>query len=122
MGSALALAGVLVGAAAAAGCGSHAGFCEDTCGGWRYVAAMLEGQGAAKLGDKDVGRWLAEWLPRLTRPLHHDGNLRYAWGLTETVKAHLGDGQPYPKLVLPDLVPAEGGTLVLRALADRVAA
>jgi len=85
--------------------------------GWRYVAAMLEGQGAAKLGDQDPGPWLDAWLPRLTRPLYHEGNLRYAWGLTEPVKEHLGDGKPYPKLVLPDLVPAEGGTLVP---ADRV--
>ncbi len=90
--------------------------------GWRYVAAMLEGQGAAKLGDKDPRPWLDEWLPRLTRPLYHDGNLRYAWGLTEAVKAHLGDGQRYPKLVLPDLVPADGGTLVLAGLAGSVAA
>jgi hypothetical protein len=90
--------------------------------GWRYVAAMLEAQGASRLGDKDVGQWLAEWLPRLTRPLHHSGNLRYAWGLTEAVKDHLGDGQPYPKLVLPDLVGAEGGTLVLAGLDDSAAA
>src|SRR5262249_55529956 len=81
--------------------------------GWRYVAAMLEGQGAAKLGDQDPGVWLDAWLPRLTRPLYHEGNLRYAWGLTDAVKEHLGDGAPYPKLAMPDLVPARGGTLVL---------
>ncbi len=90
--------------------------------GWRYVAGMLEVQGAAKLGDKDPGPWLDEWLPRLTRPFYHTGNLRYAWGLTEAVKAHLGNGERYPKFRLSDLVSAHGGTLVLPGLAGPAAA
>jgi hypothetical protein len=81
--------------------------------GWRYVAAMLEAEGASRLGDQDPGPWLAAWLPRLTRPLFHEGNLRYAWGLIEAVRKHLGEGEPYPKLALPELVPAQGGVLVL---------
>jgi hypothetical protein len=80
--------------------------------GWRYVAARLEAAGAEKLGDADPGPWLDEWLPQLTQVVTHPGNLRYAWGLTPTVKRHLGEGQPYPKLALPPMVPAGGGVLV----------
>ncbi len=44
--------------------------------------------------------WLARWLPLLTRPLRHPGNLRYLWGLDRSAKRHLARtvrALPYPK-------------------------
>jgi hypothetical protein len=63
--------------------------------GWRYSAAILERFGAPPpTGDLSV--WLKTWLPRLTRPLRHSGNHRYAWSFTK----HTFARQPYPKRML----------------------
>jgi hypothetical protein len=43
--------------------------------------------------------WLKEWLPRLTRPLRHRGNFKYAWWFGKAPKtAHF---LPYPKRTDP---------------------
>lgn len=68
--------------------------------GWRYSAAVLERHGAAPLSpEEDAGAWLRLWLPRLTRPLRHPGNHRYAWALARRVRRHLPEAQAYPKLL-----------------------
>ena len=64
--------------------------------GWKYAAAELERFGTPAVGA-DRRAWLAEWLPRLTRPLKHPGNHRYAWPLTRTARRLLPSGLPYPK-------------------------
>jgi hypothetical protein len=71
--------------------------------GWRYAAAVLERHGAEPLReDADGAAWLRRWLPRLTRPLRHAGNLKYAWVL-DSARAHQRlrrlQGLPYPKMI-----------------------
>lgn len=65
--------------------------------GWRYAAGQLEAIGAppAPVDDVDRRAWLREWLPRLTRPLAHPGNFKYAWSLNRRVT--LPASLPYPK-------------------------
>lgn len=65
--------------------------------GWRYSAAVLERFGAAKLEQQDAKAWVAEWLARLTRPLKHPGNHKYAWALDRMLRRHLPESLPYPK-------------------------
>lgn len=66
--------------------------------GWRYSAALLEGHGAEPLTDgEDATAWLERWLPRLTRPLRHTGNHKYAWSLGRRGRKLLPDSMPYPK-------------------------
>lgn len=63
--------------------------------GHAYAVEQLVEAGAARpdLGA-DLREWLREWLPRVTRPLKHPGNLRYAWRLD---RGALPAGLPYPK-------------------------
>ncbi len=69
--------------------------------GWRYAAAQLETAGAPSLGDHaDARAWLEEWLPRVTRPLRHPGNFKYAWTLNRRDRRHLPASQPYPKMAI----------------------
>lgn len=66
--------------------------------GYRYAAQILEAHGAEPLADEEDARdWLDRWLGKLTRPLRHGGNHKYAWGLTRLEKRHLPAGLPYPK-------------------------
>lgn len=62
--------------------------------GWRYAAGQLVAAGAPQPGA-DPRAWLREWVPRLTRPLRHRGNHRYAWALSRSVT--LPPGLPFPK-------------------------
>ncbi len=63
--------------------------------GWEYAQAQLVRFGAETLGPEDDGReWLGRWLPRLTRPLPHPGNHRYAWALAGPPLTSRGS---YPK-------------------------
>lgn len=63
--------------------------------GREYAQAQLVRFGADPLGPADDGRaWLARWLPRLTRPLRHPGNHRYAWALAGP---RLTSAASYPK-------------------------
>ncbi len=63
--------------------------------GHQYAAAQLEVAGAVPLDGQDPRAWLAHWLPRITRPLHHPGNHKYAWALDN--RANLPVSLAYPK-------------------------
>jgi hypothetical protein len=67
--------------------------------GWLAAPHLLSEFGAsvpaAAAEREERLAWLAEWLPRLTRPLRHPGNFRYAWGLDRRVV--VPTGLPYPK-------------------------
>jgi hypothetical protein len=67
--------------------------------GWRYAAALLEAEGADPCPEDDAERrvWLERWLSRLTRPVWHPGNHKYAWALSRRVSAPAS--LPYPKAV-----------------------
>ena len=69
--------------------------------GWQYAAALLERHGAARLIEgADARAWLADWMPRLTRPLKHPGNYKYAWTLQKRDRKHLPKSLAYPKFTL----------------------
>ncbi len=80
---------------------------------WQSAAAQLERHGAVILGpEQDSAAWLNEWLARLTRPMPHPGNHRYAWSLVPAVWLHLAKLKSrmerqrraplvYPKFTLP---------------------
>jgi hypothetical protein len=63
--------------------------------GWRPAAALLERHGAEACPDDNRREWLRLWLPRLTRPLSHPGNHKYAWSFDRRVT--LTPAGPYPK-------------------------
>jgi hypothetical protein len=69
--------------------------------GWSHCVAALEAAGARPFdaaGDvADAQAWLSVELARVTRPLRHPGNLKYAWALARRVRRELPAGQPYPK-------------------------
>jgi hypothetical protein len=71
--------------------------------GWLAAAAALVRFGAAVPGE-DRATWLATWVPRLTRPLRHAGNHRFAWVLQPSSRALRRQleaaRQPYPKHVV----------------------
>jgi hypothetical protein len=84
--------------------------------GWRYAADLVAdyavrylGVSVARVRLKDtataaeVRAWAARWIPRITRPLRHRGNLCYVVGLDSRTRDHLarryGSGRPYPKLI-----------------------
>lgn len=68
--------------------------------GWKYAAAQLELHGAAPLTlDQDPDAWLREWLPKLTRPMRHKGNHRYAWPIDSAIRKYLPKSMPYPKTI-----------------------
>jgi hypothetical protein len=63
--------------------------------GWEYAVRQLVRFGAEPLGPVEQGAgWLSRWLPRLTRPLRHPGNHRYAWSFDGR---RLGSTGLYPK-------------------------
>lgn len=67
--------------------------------GWRYATGLLEQHGAEPLrSDEDAAAWVSRWVGRLTRPLRHPGNHKYAWALHRRDRRHLPGGLPYPKL------------------------
>lgn len=63
--------------------------------GWRYAVEKLVAFGAPG-PDGDLSEWAKTWLRRLSRPLRHGGNLRYAWGLHRAVKRSMPRGLKYP--------------------------
>lgn len=67
--------------------------------GWEHAAAQLEAAGAARL-EGDPRAWLATWLPRVTRPLRHPGNHRYAFPLSRATARAIGAGHAYPSTVI----------------------
>jgi hypothetical protein len=64
-----------------------------------YSTAKLVEHGATPAPADKAARlaWLAEWLPRLTRPLRHPGNHKYAWALHKGRRGQLAPAAPYPK-------------------------
>jgi hypothetical protein len=69
---------------------------RDGSRGWRYAAGQLEALGASPAPEGDRSAWLATWLPRLTRPMAHPGNYKYAWALDRRLS--LPAGGAYPKV------------------------
>lgn len=65
--------------------------------GWRYGVEMLERFGASPLTG-DPGRWLQEWLPRVTRSVRHPGNHKYAWALDRVARKTMPMSLPFPKM------------------------
>jgi len=66
--------------------------------GWGYASQILVKAGAAEPTSdtpRFLAAWLERWLPRLTRPLRHPGNLKYAWSLDRRTK--LPATLTYPK-------------------------
>lgn len=70
--------------------------------GWAGAAARLAAFGADPVWP-DAAAWLAHWLARLTRPLRHPGNHRYAWVLPRKPRRAFmaGPAADYPKAVHP---------------------
>lgn len=64
--------------------------------GWQYATELLVEAGAAPCRD-DPREWLAYWLPRVTRPVRHPGNHKYAWAVDRRWRPRLPAGLPYPK-------------------------
>jgi hypothetical protein len=74
--------------------------------GWRYGVERLVSYGAEGLGEfEDPRAWLARWLPVLTRPMSHSGNMKYAWDLQRRgSRARLPPSKPFPKIMQLSLV------------------
>ncbi len=72
--------------------------------GWEYGARILEVCGAAECPVESEPRkeWLKLWLERLTRRLHHPGNLKYGWSFSRKIVLK---GFSYPKIRYGDLQP-----------------
>jgi len=68
--------------------------------GWRYTADVLIGYGAPR-PSRDLAAWASLWIPRLTKPLRHHGNHKYAWGLDRPCRRILPASLPYPKHQIP---------------------
>ena len=68
----------------------------------------LEEHGAPPLrpGD-DMGAYVSEWLPRLTRPLRHPGNHKYLWALHRRDRKHMPSSQAYPKMCFEPSAPQQ---------------
>ena len=65
--------------------------------GWKAEVEKLQSYGAGPL-DRAPRAWVDFWLPKITRPLHHPGNHRYAWALDRWARRALGEPNPgnYP--------------------------
>jgi hypothetical protein len=70
--------------------------------GWRYVRDLLVQAGAERPAETetDLKGWAEAWVPKLTRPVRHPGNHRYAWALDRRDRKHLVSAGAYPKLHL----------------------
>lgn len=64
--------------------------------GWKAGVQELQSYGAGPLWD-DPKAWIDHWLPRVTRPLAHKGNHKYAWALDRRLRGHLPPAGAYPK-------------------------
>jgi hypothetical protein len=62
--------------------------------GWEYGIDLLVQHGAP-VPEGDLREWLQLWLPRITRPLRHPGNHKYAWELSK--RRRLALVNVYPK-------------------------
>lgn len=66
---------------------------------WKGPVERLLRFGAEPFRPEDPARWLREQLKRLTRPLRHPGNHRYAWAIDTRMRRDLVPAGPYPKKV-----------------------
>jgi hypothetical protein len=69
--------------------------------GWQGAVKSLERWGACPLKARSENgrrKWLAASLSKVTRSTQHPGCLRYLWGLNKSVRRHLPDSDPYPKI------------------------
>jgi hypothetical protein len=65
--------------------------------GWEYVQAMLIRAGAAA-DQLDTAAGVRAEIARVTRPLKHPGNHRYAWAIDRSLRKFIEPkGQAYPK-------------------------
>jgi hypothetical protein len=64
--------------------------------GHRYVEALVTERG----GAREPGESSRAWVARVTRPLKHPGNLKYAWTLRRADRRHLPKSQPYEKVMI----------------------
>lgn len=64
--------------------------------GWVYSARILMDFGADEPWE-DSTAWVNHWLKKLTRPLKHKGNHRYAWVLPKRERRLFMAGGTYPK-------------------------
>ena len=69
--------------------------------GWRYGVEQLQRAGAGPLAGDEPAAWLTKWLPRVTRPLYHPGNFKYAFPLDRAARRALPRSRPYPKVRAP---------------------
>lgn len=82
--------------------------------GWRYAVAQLVAKGAREpSAGEDLAAWMRAELARLTRPLRHHGNHRYAWALTPGARRDLRRDTPrslaFPKFNLRTCADLGGG-------------
>lgn len=70
--------------------------------GWESAVESLVSYGAEPMGDRDATEWVKAQLARITRPLRHPGNHKYAWALNRFVRKHVArlPSLPYPKIHL----------------------
>ena len=62
---------------------------------WEAAVTELRSYGAGPfVGEAEA--WLDEWVPKLTRRLHHPGNHKYAFALHRAVRRALPPSKPYP--------------------------
>ncbi len=66
--------------------------------GYKYAIAQLLAAGAREPGGEDPRAWLRRELPRVTRPLRHRGNHKYAIAIDRRLRKALPTAKPYPKL------------------------
>lgn len=69
--------------------------------GWMAGAGVLQKFGADRPPDEAEARveWLNHWVARLTRPLRHPGNFKYAFALDRRLRRFMPPPRPYPKLI-----------------------
>jgi hypothetical protein len=74
--------------------------------GWRGGVEELCAHGAGEPpGDTttDLQAWLSYWLPKITRPFPHRGNLKYAWAFDGRLRKQMPTALPYPKSKDPEV-------------------
>lgn len=69
--------------------------------GWLGQVEKLRSFGADQAWD-DSRAWLAHWIPRLTRPLAHQGNHKFVWSLHPATR-DLPKSLTYPKMKDPEV-------------------
>ncbi|HEY5658341.1 MAG TPA: hypothetical protein VIY27_11195 [Myxococcota bacterium] len=67
--------------------------------GAAYVERLLASHGArARRPGEARARWADDVITKVTRPLRHAGNHKYAWALRRADRRHMPASLPYPKM------------------------